>query len=91
MPPDYVLDRSYPECDTDRSDYRKLYDKFFIYYKKENPSISTGIGLYGKPEKTSVYDEATGTYTVSYTVEYKINVGAPVVSCLLYTSDAADE
>lgn len=60
--------------------YRKLYDKFFIYYKKENPSISTGIGLYGKPEKTSVYDEATGTYTVSYTVEYKINVGAPVVS-----------
>lgn len=25
--------------------YRKLYDKFFIYYKKENPSISTGIGL----------------------------------------------
>lgn len=31
--------------------YRKLYDKFFIYYKKENPSISTGIGLYGKPEK----------------------------------------
>lgn len=60
--------------------YRKLYDKFFIYYKKENPSISTGIGLYGKPEKTSVYDEATGTYTVSYTVEYKINAGAPVVS-----------
>lgn len=60
--------------------YRKLYDKFFINYKKENPSISTGIGLYGKPEKTSVYDEATGTYTVSYTVEYKINAGAPVVS-----------
>lgn len=60
--------------------YRKLYDKFFIYYKKENPSISTGIGLYGKPEKTSVYDEATGTYTVSYTIEYKINAGAPVVS-----------